>query len=172
MMNYKFVSPYVTQLFQRTPEENAIYLFEDFSFTKYDLIFFPISNLRTDHLCHWSLVVWCSGKKNRFLHFDSLKNRNIIPAKNFVQKIIHCLKIKSYSFKNMKGPIQDNTTDCGMYLMAIMDEIATTRKVSEEMKTKITPDYIKNFRTLLSQCIANYNTTLKGWECYREMLTN
>lgn len=172
MMKYKFVSPLVTQLFQRSSEENAIPLFENSAFSKFDLIFFPISNLKTDNTCHWSLLVWCPGMKNQFLHFDSLKNRNIVPAKNFVKKIVSCLNLKAYNFKNMKGPIQDNSYDCGMYLMAVMDEIATTRKISESMKTKITPDYISKFRILLTTCIINYNTTSKGWECYRAQLSD
>ncbi|EAY01734.1 hypothetical protein TVAG_108910 [Trichomonas vaginalis G3] len=107
--------------------------------------------------------------KNKFLHFDSLKNMNLVPAKKFSDKIAEAFNIKNYKFKNMKSPLQNNDKDCGVYLMAIMDEIASTRKISDNLRNKITPDYIKKFRIALMTCItqskANYN-----WETYYKML--
>lgn len=170
MMKYKFVSPALTQLLQNSTQELAETLLEAAGLSKFNLIFFPISNLKIDSTCHWSLLVWCPGMKNQFLHFDSLKNRNVVPAKSLVTKIVASTNIKTYKFKNMKGPVQDNTYDCGMYLMAVMDEIATTRKISETLKTKITPEYISKFRVALTTCIVNYSTTSHGWEYYRNSL--
>ena len=167
---YKFVSPSVTQLLQRLDTEKATEIIETASFEKYDIIFFPLSNLKGDLMGHWSLLIWYRTMKNTFLHFDSLKNVNVVPAKHLTDKIAEGLKIKNYSFKNMKGPIQNNNTDCGVYLMATMDEIATTRKISEHLKSKITPEYITKFRIALSSCITHYNATLSGWENYRNFL--
>lgn len=169
---YKFVSPSVTQLLQRLETNKAAEVIESGSFLNYDIIFFPLSNLKGELLGHWSLLIWCRSMKNKFLHFDSLKNVNVVPAKQLTEKIVEGLKIKNYKFKNIKGPLQNNNTDCGVYLMATMDEIASSRKIADNLKSKITPEYITKFRIALSSCIIHYNSTFLGWEKYRHYLVD
>lgn len=170
MQLYKFVSPLVTQLLQTMSIEQAAEFLESASFKSYDTIFFPLSNLKSEVLGHWSLLIWCRKMKNKFLHFDSLKNVNIVPAKNLTEKIVKCCQLKSYKFKNMKSPHQNNNTDCGVYLMAIMDEIATTKKISDLLITKINQEYINRFRFALMSCIMDQSSSKYDWEKYHKLL--
>lgn len=49
---YKFVSPALTQLLQRSSNENCKEIIKSASLEKYDILFFPLSNLKGDLMGH------------------------------------------------------------------------------------------------------------------------
>lgn len=165
-----FISPSVTQFIQRVKPEISLEALETFNIKKSELVFFPLSNLKGELRGHWSLLVWLRSKENKFLHFDSLKTVNLVPARNLEEKIIQMFGLKTHVFTNMKGPVQTNNVDCGVYLMATMDEIARTRKISSQLKQKINPEYINKFRAVLAECIIDYNRLHKKWTDYTSLL--
>ena len=167
-----FVNPSVTQLIQISSVEfTKEILRENQRASNSTYLFFPLSNLQPDEKGHWSLLLFFRSKrKNIFLHFDSLKKRNTFHAKSLAQKISEIFNIKHYEFSNMKTPSQSNGYDCGIYLMAIMNEISMKMSISKELLTKISPDYVQKFRICLSQYILNSNQLDTEWIEYYKLM--
>lgn len=160
-----FVNPSLTQFIQTSKADvSKDILLENPQAENSSYIFFPLSNLQTNCDGHWSLLLLYKSKtKNLFLHFDSLKNKNFTYAKSLAQKIAQIYQMKHYDFSNMKAPIQKNEYDCGIYTMAIMNEIAIKMTISKELLTKISPEFIDNFRACFSQFIIGYNQRDIDW---------
>ena len=157
-----FLTPCQVQLLQRTNSDINILNF--FNFKNYTNIFMPISNLTQSNSAHWSLFLWSRGKKNLFLHFDSNNHFNLLFFEKFSNSLKKSLNLKNVYKKIIKSPIQNNITDCGIYLMAIMDDILTKNKVSKSINL-INSQYINKFRILLKEFIKIYNNNeFISWE--------
>ncbi|KAJ1729931.1 hypothetical protein LPJ72_004715 [Coemansia sp. Benny D160-2] len=79
-----------------------------------------------NHRNHWSLLVYCRLTRT-FYHYDSISkhNRNFAEraAGKFLRVLEPALKDGFY-FKSMQTPQQNNDYDCGIYVLAIAEELA------------------------------------------------
>ena len=164
-IKFAFVKPSITQIIQLSDESTVFYVLRDNDqVMKAEYIFFPLTNLKDEKNGHWSLLLLCkSNNVSKFLHFDSLKNRNLTQAKKLTTKIANILGIKRFKFANMKSPLQNNSFDCGVYTIAIMNEIAYSMKIGEEMVQKITAEFIRNYRIALAQFIISFKIACVTW---------
>lgn len=168
--SYWFVSPAVVQFIQRAPIEIAQSMINAEQFEKSKTIFLPMSNLRYDRRAHWSLLIWVRGKCNQFLHFDSMKRMNNKPARDLSEKLQRLFCLPKSKFTNIKTPSQGNSSDCGLYLMAIMNEVASNFKVDLGLLEKINQDYICNFRKCITNAIIDFNNSSFDWEEHLRLL--
>ncbi|KAJ1678894.1 SUMO1 sentrin specific peptidase 8 [Spiromyces aspiralis] len=84
-----------------------------------------------NHRSHWSLLVFCKVTRT-FYHYDSISKYNRDFAERAVTKLMRVLDPASaagrrthrYYFKSMQTPQQNNDHDCGIYVLAIAEELA------------------------------------------------
>ncbi|KAJ1944737.1 hypothetical protein FBU59_002518, partial [Linderina macrospora] len=79
-----------------------------------------------NHRSHWSLLVYCRLTKT-FYHYDSISRHNRKFAERAVGRFLRVLEPKAkdgFYFKPMQTPQQNNDFDCGIYVLAIAEELA------------------------------------------------
>ncbi|OHT07301.1 hypothetical protein TRFO_24556 [Tritrichomonas foetus] len=131
---------------------------------KYSIIFIPFTNSSNlkEIGNHWSLLVWFV-QENRFVHCDSLgktNKTNLKTAMLILKKFIRLFQLKKPFLANGNVPQQSNTYDCGLYVMAFEDYIASNRKI-EGMENVITDHEILNMRGSLVKRIQNIGYSRK-----------
>ena len=79
-------------------------------------------------------------------------NSNLRTAKKCAEKLAHVYDVKEYKFSTLKVPQQQNSIDCGMFVIAFMEHIAQTGSfdnifegVSQEYVTKLRSEYKDKF---------------------------
>ncbi|KAI8318869.1 cysteine proteinase, partial [Martensiomyces pterosporus] len=79
-----------------------------------------------NHRSHWSLLVYCRLTKT-FYHYDSISKHNRNFAERAVGRFLRVLEPRAkdgFFFKAMQTPQQNNDFDCGIYVLAIAEELA------------------------------------------------
>ncbi|KAJ2121899.1 hypothetical protein IW147_003888 [Coemansia sp. RSA 720] len=85
------------------------------------LILIPLN-----HRSHWSLLVYCRLTRT-FYHYDSISKHNRNFAERAAGRFLRVLEPKlkdGFYFKSMQTPQQNNDYDCGIYVLAIAEELA------------------------------------------------
>ena len=158
-----FVCPHLVQSLQRSDVSQILDQIAHLNLTQYKTVFFPISNLRTQH-GHFSLLIWTPNKpKAAVMHLDSLNKRNHKYAIDLFEKLKQIFQIKGKMYE-ITGPTQTNPVDCGIYVMASYDYIATTGAITKEMNQKISPNYVRNYRRILTNFINHPQDYEFNWE--------
>ncbi|KAJ2599093.1 hypothetical protein GGF40_002419 [Coemansia sp. RSA 1286] len=89
--------------------------------SKRHLILIPLN-----HRSHWSLLVYCRLTRT-FYHYDSIDKHNRNFAERAAGRFLRVLEPKmkdGFYFKSMQTPQQNNDYDCGVYVLAIAEELA------------------------------------------------
>jgi sentrin-specific protease 8 len=145
-----FLNPNFTQILKINNDMGQLIevFLDPLEVLKTEVIIFPINNNSTATIAggsHWSIMAIYKNE-HRFVHYDSFHSAN----KEIAIKIYN--KFKSYFQCNhfheeITCPQQSNTSDCGVYLLAIADAIANSllTKTSLDL-TRITPDFILKLR--------------------------
>ncbi|KAJ2543943.1 hypothetical protein EV175_005939 [Coemansia sp. RSA 1933] len=79
-----------------------------------------------NHRSHWSLLVYCRLTRT-FYHYDSISKHNRNFAERAAGKFLRVLEPNlkdGFYFKSMQTPQQNNDYDCGIYVLAIAEELA------------------------------------------------
>ncbi|KAJ1828323.1 hypothetical protein LPJ70_007271, partial [Coemansia sp. RSA 2708] len=85
------------------------------------LILIPLN-----HRSHWSLLVYCRLMRT-FYHYDSISKYNRNFAERAAGRFLRVLEPRlkdGFYFKSMQTPQQNNDYDCGIYVLAIAEELA------------------------------------------------
>ncbi|KAJ2219008.1 hypothetical protein IW143_002871 [Coemansia sp. RSA 520] len=96
------------------------------------LILIPLN-----HRSHWSLLVYCRLTRT-FYHYDSISKHNRDFAERAAGRFLRVLEPKlkdGFYFKSMQTPQQNNDYDCGIYVLAIAEELAR-RFINNKRKTR------------------------------------
>ncbi|KAJ2711773.1 SUMO1 sentrin specific peptidase 8 [Coemansia spiralis] len=75
---------------------------------------------------HWSLLVYCRLTRT-FYHYDSISKHNRSFAECAAGRFLRVLEPRAkdgFYFKSMQTPQQNNDYDCGIYVLAIAEELA------------------------------------------------
>ncbi|KAJ2724493.1 SUMO1 sentrin specific peptidase 8 [Coemansia sp. Benny D115] len=89
--------------------------------SKRHLILIPLN-----HRNHWSLLVYCRLTRT-FYHYDSINRHNRDFAERAAGRFLRVLEPRmkeGFYFKSMQTPQQNNDHDCGIYVLAIAEELA------------------------------------------------
>lgn len=157
----KFIAPCTTQFIRFYPDEFVESAVQAIEPEKYAFVFIPITNgtSLTSRGGHWSLICWIPGRKvekERFLHLDSINHYNEKTAIQVVNRFMQLMKISDYSFEKPKLPNQQNSYDCGAYLMAFEEYIVDHNCDLSHIENDLTPEYMTSFRSNLIQKIVGY----------------
>ncbi|KAJ2785536.1 SUMO1 sentrin specific peptidase 8 [Coemansia javaensis] len=79
-----------------------------------------------NHRSHWSLLVYCRLTRT-FYHYDSISRHNRDFAERAAGRFLRVLEPRvkeGFYFKSMQTPQQNNDYDCGIYVLAIAEELA------------------------------------------------
>ncbi len=124
--DFLFVNPCITQciLFAKA---NQVPLFLDPLVAKrYPNVFFVLNdNRRNSCSSHWSLLLYHRATK-RFYHFDSMRNTNCRVAYELAQKL--CEYLDGWKITDVRCEQQENSTDCGYYVIDYMLKLIYTQK--------------------------------------------
>ncbi|XP_077420038.1 sentrin-specific protease 8 [Vanacampus margaritifer] len=141
-----FVSPEVTQFIKcaSCPEELAMFL-DPLVLASRRWIFLAVNdnNDQSAGGSHWSLLVY-HHKSNHFSHYDSQNGSNSLHARRIASKLepMLCVGRKS-SFVEELTPVQENSYDCGMYVICITEALCEKPRLALQ---NLTPAFIKQKR--------------------------
>ncbi|GAB1294309.1 Sentrin-specific protease 8 [Apodemus speciosus] len=147
-----FISPEVTQFIKCTssPAEIAMFL-EPLDLPHKRVVFLAINDNSNQAAggTHWSLLVYLQDK-NSFFHYDSHSRSNSIHAKQVAEKLKAFLGSKGDKlvFVEEKAPAQQNSYDCGMYVICNTEALCQNlfRRQPESPLQLLTPTYITKKR--------------------------
>ncbi|KAJ2309835.1 hypothetical protein IWW52_005582 [Coemansia sp. RSA 2704] len=100
------------------------------------LILIPLN-----HRSHWSLLVYCRLTRT-FYHYDSISKYNRNFAERAAGRFLRVLEPRlkdGFYFKSMQTPQQNNDYDCGIYVLAIAEELAR-RFINNKHKSRVGRD--------------------------------
>lgn len=157
---FLFVQPACVSLIQYSTPEQIRNFFETYRWKDYMGVFLPVSNLSQGPCGHWSFVLF--DGKHTFRYFDSLGELNLPYAKELVRKFCVAFCIRNYKMLIGFSPKQKNSVDCGVYVMALTDKIATHKSMRAEVLSEVTPIYATKFREVLGQYLSTPN--FASWE--------
>ncbi|KAI9592569.1 hypothetical protein BDF19DRAFT_205456 [Syncephalis fuscata] len=86
-------------------------------------VFLPINNhtrLDSSGGSHWSLLVY-TRHTDTFYYYDSMNISNLSAARNMAAKAAIVLNTRRPKFIMMPTPQQDNSYDCGIYVISITE---------------------------------------------------
>lgn len=105
---------------------------------------------------HWSLLVY-SKCDNLFFNFDSASCHNYEVCSQLVKIIKGCLKIKGEKIQQVDCLQQNNSYDCGIYLICHTDLVCKTIMKSKSLKEigKISYKSVLSKRSEIVEIIKN-----------------
>uniref|UniRef100_V9LA53 Sentrin-specific protease 8 n=1 Tax=Callorhinchus milii TaxID=7868 RepID=V9LA53_CALMI len=146
-----FISPEVTQFIKCTSsqEELAIFL-EPLTLVRKSLVFLAVNDnaMQVAGGTHWSLLVY-SRSRNCFSHYDSCHSMNSKHARQIVEKLQPFLGTRSeVPFVEESAPVQQNSYDCGMYVMCNAEALCQhyLRGDERSLQQVVTPAHITQKR--------------------------
>lgn len=121
-----FISPELTQLMKLSSYQDYMFFFEPLKGNQKDYIFFPLNNnSKKDESggSHWSLLVFSKNEMACY-HFDSCQGFNKSIAHEFAGKLMRFFyQGPRGTFLEVQYPQQDNSYDCGLYVLCGIDII-------------------------------------------------
>lgn len=162
-INFQLLGSEVTQaikMMKNAQEINAIIL-DPINAKNHPFLIFPINNNDQDAAggSHWSLCVF-SKSDNTFYHFDSSRYFNHQPCEQLVNIIKKCLQIPSAEFQHVDCLQQNNSYDCGIYVLCHADLVCKTIMKSKSLKDikKLNCKLVTTKRSELIEIIKNLKT--------------
>ena len=129
-----FVAPCTVQFirfFQNDDEVKGC--LQNLNIELFETVFFPITNGTsfTSRGNHWSLLIFIPSLKE-FMYCDSISShRNIPMAHSLIKKIEFHLNYQKTKLSELDLPCQNNSYDCGVFVMAYMEYYAKNGNFNE-----------------------------------------
>ncbi|XP_069561736.1 sentrin-specific protease 8 isoform X2 [Brachyistius frenatus] len=147
-----FISPEVTQFIKcaSCPDELALFL-EPLDLASRRWVFLAVND-NSNHAAggsHWSLLLY-RRDANHFAHYDSQNGSNSLHARRIASKLEPFLGAgRKAPFADEPCPSQQNSYDCGMYVICIAEALCEKARVEGSPRLPaqtITPAYITQKR--------------------------
>ncbi|KAL1007681.1 hypothetical protein UPYG_G00090140 [Umbra pygmaea] len=147
-----FISPEVTQFIKcaSCPEELAMFL-EPLGLATRQWVFLAVNDNsnQTAGGSHWSLLLFCRDS-GRFAHYDSQSGGNSLHARCIANKLEPFLGLgMKMPFVEEPCPLQQNSYDCGMYVICNAEALCERARVEGSPYLpiqNITPTFITQKR--------------------------
>lgn len=118
------ISPELTQILKFTSRREYGIFLEPLDALSKSFIFFPLNNCKTPNSAggsHWSLLVFSKPEK-MFFHFDSSNGSNGFTAWQLANNLAsYLLKKPKADCEDVDCPSQQNSYDCGLYVLCFAD---------------------------------------------------
>lgn len=157
-LNVLFYPPNTLYLLRMIQKEMASEVTQYWNVFKAKYVFLPLydSENCASEGSHWSLIVWDTqyspNEENKFYHFDSLGCSSTRVARKVAKQLCEYYGVNVHRFFSPKSPQQNNSYDCGMFTIAIMEYIAKSMdldkivpNVSQQTVTQLRLDYQTKF---------------------------
>ncbi|XP_012528211.1 sentrin-specific protease 8 [Monomorium pharaonis] len=121
-----FIGPEVAQLLKMQDSSQYNIFLDPIEAKSYDFIFFPLNDCDSNEAggSHWSLLIYSRVEKMCY-HFDSSIGINNFSAKKLARKVIkYFLEKQEKRYIEKDCPQQDNSYDCGLYVLCLADVIS------------------------------------------------
>lgn len=158
-----FIGPEVAQLLKMQDSSQYNIFLDPIEATSYDFIFFPINDCDSYEAggSHWSLLIYSRLEKMCY-HFDSSSGINGSSAKKLARKLTkYFLEKQEKRYIEMDCPQQNNSYDCGLYVLCLADVISKhairNSKISD-CDCSIITEMVPKKRTNLLKLIDNLKT--------------
>ena len=151
---YPFM-PCTVQFMQAYDVEMTKSSFTGLNLKSYQYVFFPMSDFTTESMSasHWSLLYIDNTKGTmQFKHFDSMKQCNLLIARNFAKKIKQIFDLDNFSVEELRCENQTNKYDCGVYVMAYIDTLLQCND-HDEANRQLTPSLVNDYRKYLKDYV-------------------
>ena len=130
------VDPLISSIIRLDYESSKRHL-ESIKIKKFDFVLFPVNNCSPQFEgSHWSLLVYNKGK-NKYYHFDSITSLNHNVAQNLADNFSQYLHHKNKpEIVQVNCQQQNNSYDCGVYLLYFSQEIITNLVIYNVFETE------------------------------------
>ncbi|XP_077265915.1 sentrin-specific protease 8 [Temnothorax americanus] len=121
-----FIGPEVAQLLKMLDSSQYNLFLDPIKAKNYDFVFFPLNDCDSNEAggSHWSLLIYSRVEKTCY-HFDSSCGINGSSAKKLARKVTkYFLEKQERKYIEMDCPQQDNSYDCGLYVLCLADVIS------------------------------------------------
>lgn len=159
-----FIGPEVAQLLKMQDSSHYNIFLDPIEATNYNFIFFPLNDCDRNEAggSHWSLLIYSHLEKMCY-HFDSSSSINGSSAKKLARKVTKYFLEKSEKrYIEMNCPQQDNSYDCGLYVLCLADVLSrhaiTNSKISD-CDCSIVAEMVPKKRTDLLKLIYDLKNT-------------
>lgn len=153
---FKIFYPQVAQILQSYPFEMAKQALPHDDIKKYKLIFFPLSdfNPATQSATHWSLLYIDNRNGDMQLkHFDSRDQTNRAVGQRLAKLFGQLYDFNGDNVELLQCSMQDNTYDCGIYVLSYIDALIEKRGDHEAANAMLTPSYTHSYRVKIREYI-------------------
>ncbi|BFZ08269.1 hypothetical protein BsWGS_11308 [Bradybaena similaris] len=121
------ISPSVAQFVRFASVEDLVIVLKPLHLPSKQYVFVPVNdNPDTEHVggTHWSLLVYVRSKQE-FQHFDAYSGSNQSVARKLVDRLQPFVQAprSKLKFIEMECPQQDNSYDCGMYVIVMTEHL-------------------------------------------------
>lgn len=147
-----FISPEVTQFIKCSSSEEELSVFlEPLGLSSRSSVFLAVNDNVSASAggTHWSLLVFVR-EDNTFYHYDSQSGSNRPHAQEIARRLETFTSGRSRAgFREEPCPAQQNTYDCGMYVMSICEHLCEGLRREDNTRaalTNITPAYVTKKR--------------------------
>lgn len=152
-----FIGPEVTQCLKESPSSELPIFLDPLEAKSKDFIFMAVNDSgKSAGGSHWSLLVYMR-LRNKFYHLDSSSHTNYQPALKLARNVgSYFAPSSEVDFEEMPSLQQDNSYDCGIYLICNLENLAnyvTTQGHLEEVPL-IDKNVVANMRKDLLELIA------------------
>ena len=123
------VNPSATFMLKECDDRKTVNnLKKDLRINEMEWVFYPINDNKKSESAggtHWSLLLFCK-KENKYYHYDPIEGKNSDHAKELV---VNTLDLNNFGlgglpeFKEIKSLRQENSYDCGPYIMLYIREM-------------------------------------------------
>ena len=106
------------------PEEIKAIILDPLDVKERNFLIFAINDNSRDQIggSHWSLLVY-SKPDNAFYHFDSSGSSNYWVCSKLAKIIKSCLKLSREKIEQVECLQQNNSYDCGIYVLCHADSV-------------------------------------------------
>lgn len=131
-----FIGPEVTQCLKESPNSELPVFLDPLDAKNRDYVFMAVNDSgKSAGGSHWSLLVFCQHE-NKFYHVDSSLKTNNYSAVKLAQNIGQYLSPEEdIDFVELTSLQQDNSYDCGIYLICNLKNIAEHVAQGSELST-------------------------------------
>ncbi|XP_070492126.1 sentrin-specific protease 8 [Chironomus tepperi] len=159
-----FLGSEVTQAIKMmgNPEEINAVILDPLNVKEKNFLIFPINDNSKDQVggSHWSLLVY-SKSDNTFYHFDSSGSSNYYVCSKLAKIIKSCLKLSNEKIVQVECLQQNNSYDCGIYVLCHADSVCKAIMKSNTLKDikKISYKTVLSKRSELLEIIKSIEDT-------------
>lgn len=146
--------------FVRTAQRNmALSVLKYWDFFKAKYILMPFNNGTDPSVSgdHWSLLIWDTNyskdETSKFYFFNSMEGTDIDLARETAARMCEYYDVLSFEFIEKESPQQLNCFDCGMFVIAFMEQFTKSldfddilENVDQSYVTKLREEYLERYK--------------------------